>query len=456
MRIVLLSAGSAGRYCGTCLHDNTLAAALVSRGEDVLLVPTYTPLRTDETSVSQSRVFFGGVNVYLQQKSWLFRYTPWFLDRLMDAPRLLNWLSKRSASVEVQKLGDLTVSTLKGEDGYQRKELAKLIRWLATEVKPDLVHLTNSMLVGMAPEIRRQLKVPIVCSLAGEDIFLEQLREPHYSEVRALMKARCGQVDAFIALNNYFADYMAEYLARDRQKIHVIRHGLNLQGHGMRQPPTTPESREVVIGYFARVAVEKGLHHLAEAFILLCQDKELPPLRLRAAGYMSAGDEPYLAEVRQRIANAGLSERFEYLGELDRSGKIALLQSFDVMSVPSVYRESKGLSVIEGLANGVPMVLPSHGTFPELLDDTSGGLLCEPENPASLAAGIKRLVLDQALADQCSRSGYDAIRARYTDAQMAASTMDLYRQVAAIHGSQKGSDTDPAAKSEPISTPSPS
>ena len=454
MRVVLLSAGAAGRYCGTCLHDNTLAAALVKRGEDVLLVPTYTPLRTDETSVSQSRVFFGGVNVYLQQKSWLFRHTPWFVDRFLDAPRLLKWLSKRSASVEVQKLGDLTVSTLKGEDGHQRKELSKLVRWLASDVKPDLVHLTNSMLVGMAPEIRRQLQVPIVCSLSGEDIFLEQLREPHYSDVRALMKARCGQVDAFIALNNYFADYMADYLAIGRQKIHVIRHGLNLQGHGMRQPPATTASREVVIGYFARVAVEKGLHHLAEAFILLCQDKELPPLRLRAAGYMSQGDEQYLKQVRERIAAAGLSERFEYLGELDRNAKIALLQSFDVMSVPSVYRESKGLSVIEGLANGVPMVLPSHGAFPELLADTGGGLLCEPENPASLAAGIKRLILDQALAERCGRSAFDAIRARYTDAQMAAATMDLYRQVADAYRSPKGSSTDPVSKPDQIRTPS--
>src|SRR5438270_11221346 len=104
MKIAYLSAGAAGRYCGTCLHDNTLAAALGKLGVETLLVPTYTPLRTDEESVSLPRVFFGGVNVYLQQKSAVFRHTPWFFDSLLDSPGLLDWLSRRSAGMKVAKL----------------------------------------------------------------------------------------------------------------------------------------------------------------------------------------------------------------------------------------------------------------------------------------------------------------------------------------------------------------
>ena len=437
MRTVLLSAGAAGRYCGTCLHDNTLASALVKAGEDVLLVPTYTPLRTDEPSVSQSRVFFGGVNVYLQQKSRLFRHTPWFVDRLLDSPRLLNWLSKRSAGMEVQKLGELTVSTFRGEDGHQRKELAKLIHWLKSDVKPDLVHLTNSMLAGMARKIRRNLNVPVVCSLSGEDIFLEQLREPHYSQARTLLKERCRDIDVFISLNNYFADYMSEYLEIERSKIHVIRHGLNLQGHEP-GPPRSANGREFVIGYFARVAPEKGLHHLVEAFILLCRDRDLPALRLAIAGYMSASDEKYLEVIRRRIAEAGLTNRFEYRGELDRAGKLAFLQAIDVMSVPTVYRESKGISVLEALASGVPVVLPAHGTFPEMIGDTGGGLLCDPENPSSLAAALKRLIVEHDLRAQCSQKARAAIQQRYADHQMAANTMRLYHDVAAVYQASAG------------------
>src|SRR5688500_3150599 len=141
MKIAYLAYGAAGMLCGTCLHDNTLAAALLKMGEEVLLVPTYTPLRTDEEDVSQSRVFFGGINVYLQQKSSIFRHTPWCLDSLLDAPGLINFATRHSASIDPTQLGDLTVSMMEGENGNLRKEMVKLVRWLENEVRPDIVHL---------------------------------------------------------------------------------------------------------------------------------------------------------------------------------------------------------------------------------------------------------------------------------------------------------------------------
>jgi len=103
MRITYLTAGAAGMYCGTCLQDNTLAAALRARGCDVLLVPLYTPIRTDETDVSLDRVFYGGINVYLQQKSALFRHTPWLFDRLLDLPALLRWATGRAVSNQLTR-----------------------------------------------------------------------------------------------------------------------------------------------------------------------------------------------------------------------------------------------------------------------------------------------------------------------------------------------------------------
>src|SRR5580693_5772306 len=94
MRIAYITAGAAGMFCGSCMRDNTLVTALRGQGHDALLVPTYTPIRTDEADVSEQRVFFGGINVYLQQKFAFFRHTPWLLDRLLDAPRLLRWVSR--------------------------------------------------------------------------------------------------------------------------------------------------------------------------------------------------------------------------------------------------------------------------------------------------------------------------------------------------------------------------
>src|SRR5215469_18674666 len=113
MRIAFITSGAAGMYCGSCMRDNTLTAALIRLGHDAVLIPTYTPIRTDEEDVSQRRVFFGGVNVYLQQRSGLFRYTPWLFDRLLDFPRLLRWVSRFARNTRPDQLGDMTVSMLR-------------------------------------------------------------------------------------------------------------------------------------------------------------------------------------------------------------------------------------------------------------------------------------------------------------------------------------------------------
>ena len=425
MKIVYLAAGAAGMYCGSCLHDNTLAAALLELGEDVLLVPTYTPLRTDEENVSQPRLFFGGINVFLQQKSSLFRHTPWFLDALLDSPALVSLATKFSVSVDPTKLGALTVSMLEGEHGRQKKELDKLVRWLDGEPPPDVVHLSNAMLMGMAGEIRR-LGVPVVCSLSGEDVFLERLREPYYSQARAALRERVQHVQAFVALNGYYADYMSDYLQVPRDRIRVIPHGVNLKGHGTRKPNG---GDGFTIGYMARICPDKGLHHLVSALEILNDDRSLPEIRLRVAGYLGRGDRKYFETLRSRTRAWQRPDRFEYRGEVSREQKIEFLQSLDVMSLPTVYRESKGISVLEALANAVPVVLPAHGTFPEIIATTGGGALHKPEDPRSLAEALRRLIQNPAEADALGRTGQQAIHARYNAAAMAQETRRLYDQV---------------------------
>lgn len=424
MRIAYITAGAAGMYCGSCLHDNTLAAALMELGEDVLLVPTYTPVRTDETDVSLKRIFFGGINVYLQQKSAVFRHTPWWLDRVLDHPALLDVVSRSASSVDPTQLGDMTVSMLRGEAGRQRKEVEKLVDWLVTEVQPDVVHLSNSMQLGMARMLRDRGGPPIVCQLSGEDIFLEKLRPPYHDEARAVLRERAADVDTFVAINHYYANYMAEYMAVDRARIHVIPHGLKLDGHAQRMEKRADEPR--VIGYFARICEDKGLHVLVDACERLAARNDVPPFVLRAAGYLGAGDKPYLEKVEQRAAAGPFAGRFQYLGELDRAAKIAFLQSLDVFSVPTVYRESKGLSILEAMANAVPVVQPDHGSFPELIADTNGGLLCRPHDPADLAAKLAELLCDPARAAELGRNGRQAVQDRYHAAEMAQRTRELY------------------------------
>ncbi len=307
MKIVLLVAGAGGMYCGSCLYGNTLAAALSKLGEEAILVPMYTPIRTDEENVSIDRVFFGGINVYLQERFALFRHTPWLLDRLFDHPELLRWATGRSPSVRPEHLGAMTVSMLEGEAGRQRKEVQKLVRWLETEVQPDVVHLNNILLVGCAREIQRRLRIPVVCTLSGEDIFLEKLAEPHYSSARLLIRQRAAELSALVAMNRFYADFMADYLAVERERIEVIAPGLNLTGHGTRSRDSVLPETLITIGYLARVCPEKGLHLLAEALKLLAEDATLPAVRVRAAGYLDEADRPYLEKIRQQLAAWGLS-----------------------------------------------------------------------------------------------------------------------------------------------------
>ncbi len=429
MRIAYITAGAAGMYCGSCLHDNTLAGALLELGEDVVLVPTYTPLRTDEANVSIERVFFGGVNVYLQQQSAFFRRTPWWLDRLLDHPALLERLSRRASSVDPTQLGEMTVSMLRGEAGHQRKELEKLARWLADEIRPDIVHLSNSMQSGMARALRRRGGPPIVCQLSGEDLFLEKLPPPHYDRARALVRERAAEIEAFVTINRYYADFMADYLAIGRRRIHVIPHGLRLEGHGSRleRPPEEPR----VIGFLARICEDKGLHLLVEACEQLAARPDLPPFVVRAAGYLGAADRPYLAAIEGRVAAGRLAGRFAYQGELNRAEKIAFLQALDVLSVPTVYRESKGLPALEAMANGVPAVLPDHGSFPEMIADCGGGLLHRPHDPADLADKLAELLGDPVRAAQLGLAGQQAVHDRYHAAAMARQTLELYRRLLA-------------------------
>jgi glycosyltransferase involved in cell wall biosynthesis len=426
MKIAYITAGAAGMYCGSCMHDNTLVAALCALGHDALLIPTYTPIRTDEPDVSQRRVFFGGINVYLQQKLSLFRHTPWLLDRLLDAPRLLRFVSRYASRTPYEELGELTVSMLKGEHGHQKKEVIKLKRWLSGEVQPEIINLTNVLLSGMVHELKVRLRVPILATLQGDDIFLDALPEPFRGQSLRLIREHCREIDGFIATSVYYADFMADYLDIPRERIDVVYPGLNLDGHGAtRSEPGRPP---FTIGYFARISPEKGLHVLADAFHLLRKTPDAPACRLRVSGWLGEKERPFLADIQKKMEEAGLADYFEHVESPDHAAKVRFLQSLDVLSVPTTYREPKGLYVLEAWANGVPVVQPRHGSFPELVAKTGGGLLINPADPDDLARGLRSLVENRTQREELGRNGKEAIHREFHAAAMAQRTIDVYRK----------------------------
>ena len=430
LKIAYITAGAAGMYCGSCMHDNTLAAALKGMGHDVALIPTYTPVRTDETDVSIDRVFYGAVNVYLEQWSAHFRRMPKAIHWLLDRPRLLRWASGHGVTPDAEVLGELTLSILRGERGNQKRELEELVAWLRDSYKPDIVHITNSMFLGLAGPIKRELGVPVVCSVQGEDLFVDHLIEPYRTRVRRELCAHARDVDAIIATGTYYADFMADYLDISRARVRIAHLGINLEGHGQESPRVRQEDdpRPFVIGYLARICPEKGLHILAEAFRNLAADAGKGAVALKVAGYLGKRDEQYLQGIREEIEDWGLASCFEYVGEVDRAEKIEFLGSLDVLSVPTPYQDPKGLFVFEALANSVPVVQPDHGAFPELIEMTGGGLLSAPESPGDLADQIRALMDDEELRQQLGTQGKLAVERLFSDTTMAEDTLNVYRE----------------------------
>jgi glycosyltransferase involved in cell wall biosynthesis len=426
MKIAFVTAGAAGMYCGSCMKDNTLTSALQKIGHDAVLVPTYTPIRTDEEDVSGPRVFLGGINVYLQQKAGLFRHTPAFLDRLLDLPRLLRWVSRFAVRTRTDRLGDLTASVLRGRDGNQRTEFRKLVRWLADEFRPDVVLLTNVLLSGLVPPLRERFAGPVLGTLQGDDIFLDALPAADRTRSIELIRRNCESIDGYFVTSRYYADFMAGYLGLARERMHVIYPGINLLGHG--GPREFRDRHPYTIGYFARVCPEKGFHNVAEAFRILRQTAAGPECRLKVSGWLGENYRPYFEEQMRKLRDAGLGDAVEYVESPTHTEKVRFYQSIDVLSVPTTYREPKGLYVLEALANGVPVVQPRHGTFPELIEATGGGLLVEPNDPAALAVKLRTVLEDSALRRRLGEDGQKAVFARFNAETMARETAAVLAQ----------------------------
>ena len=409
-------------YCGSCLRDNTIAAAQLDAGHDVLLIPTYTPTRPEGRNVSLDRIYLGGINVFLQEHFPIFRRLPRGLSRLLDSASLLRLATKRGVSVDPAQLGRLTVSMLRGVDGAQHRTVLELIRFLADEAAPDIVSLPNSLLIALATAIKRELNVPIVCTLQGEDCFLDGLGSSFKAESLRLIREHAANVDAFLAVSRFGADQMSEFLGIERSRIRIIPIGIDFEGHSRASLDAEPFS----IGYLARVAPEKGLDVLCEVYRRLRARPGCPPTRLVAAGYLAPEHKRYLAEIERKMAEWGLAGHFEYRGALDRAEKIAFLQGLSVLSVPSPQPTQKGQFLLEAMASGVPVVQPRLGAFTEVVEATGGGILADNGDLDGLAAGIASLWENPERRRQLGAAGFEGVRKHYGIPQMLAEVMRVY------------------------------
>jgi len=422
MRIVYIAAGAGGMYCGACARDIALVRALLARGHDVHVLPLYTPLRRDgaELPVTE-RIFYGGINVFLQQASSLFRRTPDAFDRMLDNPALLRWVSRFAIATDPAKLGAMTVSVLAGEEGRQRKELHKLLDCLVG-IQPEIVIITNSLLSAIAPAVKARLDVPVVCLLQGEEEFVDSLGVPFREQALELMRAHAASIELFVASYQAYVEEMAALLDVPPERIAMVRPGLDVLPR-----PLTPRHRTpFTIGSLSVITPGKGLDLLVIAAKRLVDGGR--EIRLLIAG--KPLNAAYWHDVRRQLATTGLA--YEYLGEVDYAGKQTFFQRCSAFTVPSRFREARGMSFLEAQLAGVPVVAPEAGIFPEMLALTGGGLLAPPGDAAALAAALDQLQANPDEADRLGRAGAEGIARHFSAARIAEEVEGRFARL--MHG----------------------
>lgn len=391
MNIVQITPGAGGMYCGNCFRDNALVGQLRKLGHEVLMIPLYLPMTLEEEDQSTGTpIFFTGVNVYLEQKSAFFRKAPKWMHKLLASPILLKLAGTQAGKTRAEDVSDLTISMLKGEVGNQARELDELIAFLKTQPKPDVICLSNAMLVGFARKMKEELGSLIVCQLQGEDAFLDSMREPERTEVWETMAERCLDVDLFIAPSRYFGETMGRRLSLPMEKVAVVPNGINLDGY-LVEDPTAKTHEPPVLGFFARMCEEKGLHLLVEAFINLKRRESCKSLRFKIGGGCGPGDKAYVDRLRKHLRSEGVLGDVEFHPNLDRDQKQEFLKSLSVFSVPALYGEAFGLYLVEAMASGVPVVQPRHAAFPEIVERSAAGLIAEA-NAGALADAIETIL----------------------------------------------------------------
>ncbi|MGL6197081.1 MAG: glycosyltransferase family 4 protein [Thermoguttaceae bacterium] len=412
MKIAQLTPGAGNMYCGNCLRDNVLVSALNKIGCDVSMVPLYLPMTLDEEDQSlNTPVFYDGISVYLEQKIPVFRFVPKFIRRLLAGKWLLKHIAPLTAKTQPSQVGDLTVSMLQGEHGHQANELKELCDWL-TLTPPDIVVFSNALLLGMHDEIKHRTGAKTVCFIAGEDGFLDAMREPFRTQSWNLIADHVKKVDHLIAPSKYFAEYMERRLGLNPGCISVVPSGISLDGFPLSNK--NPEEKPTqTLGYFARISRQKGVDTLVDAFIKICHSGKFPELQLKIGGGLTKSDDPFMNSLKQKASTAGLGQRVSFHPNLSRQDKIKFLESLTICVVPSRINEPAARYALESMAAATPVILPSRGALPEIVAQTGGGVIYDADDINSLVETIERLLINRQKLRTFGKDGQAAVSEQF-------------------------------------------
>ncbi|MCK5529538.1 MAG: glycosyltransferase family 4 protein, partial [Kiritimatiellae bacterium] len=402
-KIAYIVPGSGGTfYCQNCLRDAALIMELRKQGHDVFTAPMYLPIFSDESvQDADTPIFFGAVNMYLKYKFPFLQKAPAWLNKLLDSQLLLRFAAKKSESTSAVGLEDMTIAMLKGEDGPMSDDIDTLVEWLNEHEKPDIIHISNALLLGLAKSLKARLNCTIICSLQDEDLWVDAMRNPQRDQIWQIMSEQAQYVDSFIAVSKYYAETMQNKMSISDDKMNIVPVGIDLEGYHSSDPtPAVP-----TIGYLSKITESLGFSILIDAFIILKQSSELKNLQLHATGGLVGDDIKYVSKIRKRLSKLGFDKDLIIKSDFSREKRIEFLQNISVLSVPVPKGEAFGTYLLEAMASGIPVVQPNEGSFPELIEATYGGITYNPNRPSHLAEALKSLLLDPERANRIGSQG---------------------------------------------------
>lgn len=427
MKIVHITPGSGGTfYCQNCMRDNELIKSLKSFEHDVRMLPMYLPFNIDiEGIAGDTPVFYGAINIYLKEKLPFYRHAPVWIERLLDSQVLLQMAAKKSGSTRAAGLEEMTISMLLGEKGRQASELDHLVNYLKKEIKPDVIHLSNALLLGLTRRLKNDLGAALVCSLQDENEWIDPMSAESQKIVWETMAERAVDVDAFIAASRYYANVATAQLGIPDEKIHIVHGGIDFDGYQKSDLPLDPP----VIGYLCRMSEYFGLGIIVDAFIHLKKNTPFNNAKLYLTGGYTGDDKPFVQEMKRKLHQNGMSIDVTIFDEFDKEHRIEFLKSLTLLSVPVPGGESFGAYQIEALAAGVPIVQPNAGGYPEFIEATGGGVIYEPDDAEHLAAAIADLLSRPDHLRKLGDKGHQAALIGYSIQDMGQKIVNVYESI---------------------------
>lgn len=428
MKIVYLITGSGGSfYCGNCYRDMLYVRAIRKvPGIKASAIPLYLP--PDKTTSSESgfdrNVFFGAISMFLREKVPFLRNMPACFDKFLDSKLFLRFAAKQAGTTSTEGYEELTINMIEGDNAFRKTEVERMIRYILKEGKPDIIHLSNALILGIARQLKKRIDVKVVCSLLNEDDWIDDMDEPFRSRAWQMVAKEAGYVDVFVTPSNYYRELFKSKTGLKGENVLVVPLGFDPETDDISRSDREPSS----IGYFSRVNSHNGFDKLVDAFIEMKKQDKIPGLSLKVCGGYTGTDKEFISAQIRKIRDHKLEKSVKIYPEFAGEKKIEFFRDVDVISVPVRKYDGYGLYLLEANAAGVPVVQPATGAFPEIVEKTRGGIIYSPDTVKELADNLTRLLKDRKLITSLGESGRIIVRQEFSLSKMSDGLSEVYNK----------------------------